>query len=254
MALSIGSSNLIDLGSLDINGFPFTLTGWFRVPDLPALMTLIRIKNSVTNSIYGLNFEGHLADRLALMTNVTATSVVRSTVPMISNQWHHVTGIFESAISRRVYLDGGNKASVNHPRPFDGADEFWLGNLISTSTVDVAEFAIIAAVPNDDEIRMLSHGISPIAVCDPSTIFCYHDCLRNTNRPGGGPIATGVGSGSAVDHPRILNARGTRATVQPCRFSGPYQAVQSELETSGLERAACFVPSISGGAAEVSAA
>lgn len=254
MALAIGSSNLVDLGSLSVTDYPFTLTGWFRVPSSSTLMTLMRVSNTTTGSYHGLNYEGHNANQVVAISRVSSTSAARSTAPMSANQWHQVTGVFESATTRRIYLDGGNQTEVNHERLFDGVDDFSLGNLATSTAVDAAEVALLDIALQDGDIQALAAGISPLMISDLSNLLCYHNCVRRLNHPGWGPVATSSGGTIATEHPRVLMPRGSQAVIQPCRFSGPYTVEQEGLQTDGAERAEVNLSGIENVGAEAFAA
>jgi hypothetical protein len=139
MALSISQSEVVDLGALPLSGYPFTLTGWFRVPNMSSLLTLMRVENTQTGSYHAIYFRGHVDDRAGAISKVGFSGTAKSTAPMIQGQWHQVTGVFEADNQRHVYLDGGNIGTSTHTRVFDGADQFVLGNVSTSDAVEVAE-------------------------------------------------------------------------------------------------------------------
>ena len=58
MALSLGQLEVVDLGSLPISSLPFTMVGWFRVPNVSKWITLMQLKNTATTSYHSIIFEG----------------------------------------------------------------------------------------------------------------------------------------------------------------------------------------------------
>lgn len=254
MALSISSTNLIDLGSLGIEEYPFTLLGWFRVPSSSGLLALMRIINSATGTYHGLNFEGHSANQAAAISKSPFTSAARSTIPMNPGQWHQVTGVFVSPTVRRVYLDGGNQNEASHDRPFGGSDTYSLGNLSTGTPIDAAEVAVLDVALQENDIQRLATGISPLVVSDLQNVLCYHNCVRRLNYPGLGPIATSVGATVASAHPRVFVPRGSRTVLQPCRFAGPYALRQEALQTDGAEHGQIYISGIEANGGEAYAA
>ncbi|MCH7751224.1 MAG: hypothetical protein IH898_03590, partial [Planctomycetes bacterium] len=138
MALSLSQAEVVDLGSLPINGHPFTLAGWFRVPNVPSLLTLMRVDNTETGSYHSIYFRGHTDSLVGALSVIGVPGAAKSTTPMIPGQWHHVVGVFEADNLRRVYLDGGNMGASGHIRVFDGANEFKLGNVGTSDLVEAA--------------------------------------------------------------------------------------------------------------------
>ncbi len=244
MALSLSQAEVVDLGSLPINDYPFTLAGWFRVPSIASWLTLLRVENTGTGSLHSIYFRG-AADNLAgALSKVGTTTQAKSTTPMIPGQWHHVTGVFEADNERRVYLDGGNMGVNSATRVFDSADYFVLGNVRTTDAVDVAEIAIIAGVLSDEEIAMLANGCSMLTLPSAAMLLTYHDCVRGINRPGVGPVASSAGTPTVVDHPRMLWSSGGLSQVQPFRIRGPLQIDQEFYRTSFSEQAELSVAGI----------
>ena len=244
MALSLNSSNVVDLGPLAIDDYPFTLTGWFRVPSVSSWLELVRVENTLTGSYHSLYFRG-AADNLAgAISVVGVATVAKSTTPMIPGQWHHVTGLFESESLRRVYLDGGNMGANFQTRAFDGANYFVLGNVRTSDAVDVAEIAIIDGLLSDNEIAMLAKGCSMLTLPSAAMLLTYHDCIRGINRPGVGPVASSAGTPTVVDQPPILMASGGLSRVQPFRIRGPLQIDQESYQTSFSEQAEVSIAGI----------
>ncbi len=254
MALSLSQAEVVDLGSLPINGHPFTLAGWFRVPNVSALLTLFRVENTGTGSFYSIYFRGSVDNVAAAISKVGIAAVAKSTTPMIPGQWHHVTGVFESDSARRVYLDGGNMGANSQTRVFDDADYFVLGNVRTTDAVDVAEIGIIAGVLSDEEIAMLANGCSRLTLPSAAQLLTYHDCVRGINRPGVGPVASGAGTPPVVDQPRVLMSSGGLSQVQPFRIRGPLQIDQESYRTSFSEQAQHYVAGVSDDAGQLSVA
>lgn len=254
MALSLSNSEVVDLGSLPISDYPFTLAGWFRVPSVSKLLTLMRVDNTVTGSSYSIYFRGHIDNLATANSKVGVSGTAKSTAPMIPGQWHHVTGVFETNNARRVYLDGGNTGTSSHTRVFDGANQSVLGNVNTSDAIDAAEVGIFDGVLSEEEIAMLANGCLMLALSSAELLLTYHDCVRGVNRPGVGPVASSAGTPTVVDQPRVLWSSGGLSRLQPFRIRGPLRIDQVSYQTSFFEQAQQCVAGVSDGAGQLSVA
>jgi hypothetical protein len=254
MALSINNTEVVDLGSLPISGHPFTLAGWFRVPNVSKLLTLLRVENSQTGSYHAIYFRGNIDDRAGAISKVGVAAAAKSTTPMIPGQWHHVAGVFEADDLRRVYLDGGSIGTSSSSRIFDGADQTVLGNISSSDAVDVAEIAVIDGALSEEQIAILASGFSILCLPSVARLMTYHDCLRGINRPGVGPVATNSGTPSVTAHPRVMWSSGGRSQLQPFRIRGPLRIDRDSCRTSFSEQAQQSVAGVGDNAGQTSVA
>jgi hypothetical protein len=229
MAFAIGQTELVDLGGLSVSGYPFTLAGWFRVPNVNKLLTLMGVGFSTSGSYHRLVHLGNTTKMAGAVSNTGSSSVASSTIAMTPGQWHHVVGVFEAANSRRVYLDGGNVGSHTGSRTFDGADQFVLGNLSSTDAVDGAEAGIWNVALSADEIGMLCEGISPLCLPRVGNLLTYQSCVRGLNWPARGPHATAIATPGVMAHPRCFYAFNSSVQTVPNRLPGPFCTSQGEL-------------------------
>ena len=232
MALAIGQTQLVNLGALGVIGYPFTLAGWFRVQNLNLQMILMGLGNSTSGSFHRLIYLGNTTKLAGAISNTGTSSLASSTAAMVPGQWHHVAGVFEAANLRRIYLDGGNSAISTATRTFDGATQYYLGNLNLTDTVDVAEAAVFNAALSAAEIGMLAKGISPLGLPTAHHLLAYQSCVRHLNWPARGPQAVAATAPNAVAHPRVLCAIGGASQVVPNRLPGPFRIAHGFLLTS----------------------
>ncbi len=244
MALALNQSGYVDLGVLPISDYPFTLTGWFRVPNVPSFFFLMRVHSLTTGSFHALVSENFSSGKAAAVSFVGVTGTARSTTSLIPGQWHHVAGVFESANKRTVMLDGGNTGLNIDNRVFDGATQGQLGSFATSDAVDGAEIAVFNRALSLQEITLLAKGCSPVALPNPSQLAAYHDCVRRVNTPARGPAATVVGSATTVDHPRILTALGRGTQTMPNRTVGPYQIDQEQIHHASASAASLGVAGI----------
>ncbi len=244
MAFSINTNNIVDLGTLPISGYPFALTGWFRVPDVNKLLSLIRIENSSTGSYHEIIYAGSWTKYAGAYTFVSVASIAKSTITMTPGKWQHVTGLFISDSIRRVYLDGENLGTSYNPRVFDGADRFYLGNKRGVDFVDVAEAAVIAGTLDVAEIKQLALGASVLALPCAGNIVTYQSCAGRLNQPGLGPVASSGQALGVVDHPRVFAANPGRSAAMPFRRRGPLNLDRGVCQTSFSEQAELAVAGV----------
>lgn len=221
MAMAAAATQQIDLGAIGITGYPFTLAGWFRVPNVNKLLTLMGVGNSVTGSYHRLLYQGHLTGSAAAISFVGSNSTANSTVSMTPGQWHHVTGVFESATSRRVYLDGGNSGSSFASRAYDGFDRHYVGNF-GADLIEVSDAVVFATALSTPQIALLARGFSPLSLPAARDLLSYQNCLRRLNWPGVGPSASATLAPSVVAHPRLRSTMHGRCQIMPLRFRSPF--------------------------------
>jgi hypothetical protein len=229
MALSIGQTELVDLGAIGIGGYPFTLTGWFRVPNVSKVLTLMGVGFSSSGSYHRLIHLGSTTKTAGAVSNVGSSTTAVSSIAMTPGQWHHLVGVFEAANSRRVYLDGGNSGTNAGNRTFDGADQFILGNLNSTDTLDVAEVGIWNVALSVSEIGMLADGMSPVCLPMAGNLLVYQSCVRELNWLSVGPQAFASAAPNVVAHPRCFFALNESMQTVPNRLPGPFCSTHGEL-------------------------
>jgi hypothetical protein len=142
--------------------------------------------------------------------------------------WQHACVAITSTQARLYLGDNSFTNNVSHSSvTIDaagdvGRDPFTAGVSFEGS---IAEPAIWNVALSDAECRLLSLGISPLALKDRLPNLVLHkDLLRDVNR-GRGPTLTPAGGPSVVAHPPIRNPQNRRRTAfAPARFFSPYHA------------------------------
>ncbi len=136
------------------------------------------------------------------------------------NTWHAVTGVFASAISRRIYLGGGNSQESLVFFLVGAVDRTQIGGA-GDSTPDrffsgsVVEAAIWNVALSADEVRILAAGYSPLCLTNRlGNLVLYRDLIRPLNRPGIGPNMTATGT-TVSDHPRVQTPTGLLLAYPP---------------------------------------
>ena len=130
---------------------------------------------------------------------------------MSVNTWHHLCGVFASAIDRRMYLDGdtANKGSDTISRtPLGGYDRVAIGTIGDFSPGDYmsgrgADAAIWNIALSEPELVVLSKGYSPLFV-HPENLVFYAPLINNEDRDIiGGRLLSEVSTPTVADHAPI---------------------------------------------------
>ena len=207
-----GTSAYIKYGSSPDVDTPFSVAMWFRQP---------------SNS-YGLLWSNHLTARgdgahvinkfsggtIAAETNDLASgwAGATTTATITSNIWQHTAGVFTSASSRSIYLNGGNKVTNTATRnPAAGRTAEMLGasdrsGLGGYFTGQLAHFARWNVALTDDEVLTLWEGANPLLVRPASIVrYCpYMARDSSTIDIVGGIQYTQTSTALSPEEPRVL--------------------------------------------------
>lgn len=207
---------------------PMSLGCWFNSDDAAAGQALISLSTAAanTNSLI-LYARGDVAgDPVQLNINDGAGDTVNSTTGYSVNTWHHACGVIASATDRRVFIDGGSKATTTVSRS-PTVDRFSVGRfggLASGSFMSgrIAEVALWNAALDDAEVAALGKGFCPLLI-RPQSLVGYWPLFGNDaseldrwkNRYD--LTVTGATKG---DHARIYYPVGPWITQYPAAASG----------------------------------
>jgi hypothetical protein len=143
-------------------------------------------------------------------SNPGATGQSTSSTTFSTGSWHHAAGVFASASSRTVYLNGtaGTTDTTNIASPFGTIDRFLIGvqqfSDTTTSFFDgrIAEVGIWSATLTADEIASLAKGMT----CDkirPQSLVFYAPLVRDLIDAKGGLTITNNNTATVANHPRV---------------------------------------------------
>lgn len=150
--------------------------------------------------------------------------------------WQHAC-VSITSTQARLYLGANSFTNnVSHSSvTIDGAGDVGRDPFPGLAAFDgsIAEPAIWNVALSDTECRMLSLGISPLALNDRLPNLVLHkDLLRDVNR-GRGPVLTPANGPSVVAHPPIRNPHSRRRTLfAPARILSPFRATTAAAHTS----------------------
>jgi len=232
VAFLLNNNNAIYSISASVSGYPFSLVGWFRVPDSNQAIRLMGIASLSTGAQCDLIFAGDGGKEAVAKTTYGSSGSAYSTSPMIPGQWHHLTSVFVSDNERRIYLDGGNVGVNNTNIPIGPFEFFFFGNGYTTESIGTADVALIEAVVSAEEAAVLAKGYPLLASPSLHSLSIYHDCIRNLFRPGLGPVFfPGSVGPTVVEHPRTMFAKGGYSIIAPDRVRGPFRIEQSHCQS-----------------------
>jgi len=227
VALSLNNGNAILSTLVTIPDYPFSLIGWFRVPDNSTFTPLMGVTSTTTGERCEVYFAGDSTQEAVAATFTSGSSgLAYSTSPMVPGQWHHLVAVFASDNERKIYIDGGNLGVNNDNLTMSALSFIYFGNLYGPDYVDVAEVSVIQAAVTSDQAAFFAKGGPLFSSANISDAVTYHNCVRQANQPGLGHKFIVIGSPASTDHPRILHAVGGYSTTMPDRVQGPWRVEQ----------------------------
>jgi len=230
MALSLNNTNALQTIATPIAGYPFSLMGWFRVPDVNTETSLLGLVSFSSGSRCDVLFAGHTTKAaVAKATAGSSTGAASSAISMLPNTWQHVVAVFASDTSRTIYLDGGNSGVNTDSVTATALNFFYFGNIFSSTNIDLADVSIVSAVVSAEQAAALSKGCPILSTSLAGNLVAHHDCIRQLNRPGLGPLFTSSGTPGVVDHPRVFFSNGGALAAMPLRYGGPWLTEQTEF-------------------------
>src|SRR4051794_3034491 len=109
-AFVVASSQYLEHPAAIVSAYPLTMACWFNPNSASAYQCVMGIADSASGSnFHGLLLRGDVVgDPLQVITSVVGATAT-TTTGYTANTWHHGAGVFASAASRSVYIDGGSK-------------------------------------------------------------------------------------------------------------------------------------------------
>lgn len=210
MAFSLNGTSYIEATSTPVTAEPFTISCWFRAPNVTADGALVSIGNSATTNRFQLNVNGSVVgDPVSISSVGAVTATANSTTAFIANTWQHAAAVCASTTSRSIYLNGGGKATNTTSVTPAGINNIMIGGRWSGGTRafffngQIAEVAIWNIALNDDEILSLSRGFAAHSIKLGNLKF-YNRCIQLSQDRCGGRALTQVNI-AKFDHPRIYS-------------------------------------------------
>jgi hypothetical protein len=201
------SSQHLTTASSPVSGYPLTLAAWCMVDDLNTDRIILAVNQSTTPfhriTIFRSAFNEFRAQSFG-SSNAAAAGSASST-----GTWFHIAGVFASATSRIVYVNGIVAATDTSSSTINTLDEIIVGGRRATGgTVGlfwdgkVADAGIWNAALTADEIASLADGMT----CDkvrPQSLVFYAPLVRDLIDYKGGLTITNNNTATIANHPRV---------------------------------------------------
>lgn len=164
---------------------PITMACWFKTSSVTTNQGILNICDNATGGQgIRLNAQGAVAgDPIRILAVGTATAAADSTTGYTANTWTHACGVFASATSRTVYINGGSSASSTVNSTATGENRLFVGVTRAASAFsnylsgDIAEVGIWNAALTSDEVLSLAKGFSP-SLIRPQSLTIYAPMVR----------------------------------------------------------------------------
>ncbi|WP_254509875.1 LamG domain-containing protein [Anatilimnocola floriformis] len=202
----------------NVRNVPFTMAIWFNPNAVTATLTLCSLCTGGVSdqSRFLLNCHGALAGdplRASTVNSSGTSSFAATSTASVAGSWQHGCGVFGSASSRAVYLNGGGKGTESTSRAISnsavviaGAQQTTSG--VYTSQFDglLAHFTIWNVALTDAEVALIAKPGFDSTRMRPNAIIGHWPLIGRVSPEidiRGGANLTLSGSPGAGDHPRF---------------------------------------------------
>jgi hypothetical protein len=116
-----GTDDAVGAGVQLVAGYPFTLSAWVNTTDTTGTIFSLYDTGVATYQEIGIDSGNASADSVTSGSGASALSA--STVN--NGAWHHVVGVFASATSRAIYVDGRLETTNTSSVTFGSGIDSW---------------------------------------------------------------------------------------------------------------------------------
>lgn len=189
---------------------PITLACWFRTSSNTANQGLLSVVDNATG-VQGvrLTAQGAVAgDPVRILALGSATATADTTTGYAINTWTHACGVFASATSRTVYINGGSAGTNTTSVTATGENRLFMGAIRSGASFiqylsgSIAEVGVWNAALTAAEVQSLAAGASPRLI-RPESLTVYAPLIRELADTMGSVTITNNGTATVSDHTRI---------------------------------------------------
>ena len=200
------SSQYLSAASAPVTSPPFTFSCLFYIRDLSAARILMALDNASGTNFFAI-FIGGSTTNLRLNANTSVANVINASTDFNLNEWNHGCGVFTSATSRELFLNGVSVGtstvsaapSVSLLKIGTRTTGGVVGNFMQD---DLAETGIWNAALTQPEIASLSKGATCNLVRPQSLVF-YAPLIRNLQDIKGGLTLTNNNPATVANLPRV---------------------------------------------------
>ena len=208
-----GTSDYLIYNTAVVTTTPLTMACWAKWDATGQATIMMRIGDNAatTGLLNSFGLRKNASDIVIASTaNTTTTGASSASSAIVANTWYHCAGVYTSATSRQLYINGAAQTANPTSLTPSGLDDTKIGAATYTSGVitymngQIADAGIWNVVLTAAEIESLSKGIPPSFI-RPESLVAYwplygraspeidiHNRYEMT--------LTGT---SAADHPRI---------------------------------------------------
>lgn len=204
-----------------LTAVPITFSCWFRSVSASAAQTFVATADSSGANYFTLMVNGATAGRLYIETG--GGTHAETTVNYQAGKWHHACGVFGTASTGSVYLDGTNKVSFTGGATQAGINKTDIGvlntgGLFSKMDGDIVDVAIWNVALDDYCVAALAAGISP-KLLRPESLKSYWPLngysFIEQDRMGAAQMVR-TGGAIAIDDMPVQLKRPTQPTWRRC--------------------------------------
>ena len=126
-----GSDDKIVLASAPVTDYPFTLMGWQKSAVGSGERSLISLANSASTQVWWFVSIDDFNNAVLGAKNTSSKFIAGS---LLDSSWHLIAGVFASATSRELFVDGVSDGTDTRSVPYSSTNSVcWIG-AIGTST------------------------------------------------------------------------------------------------------------------------
>lgn len=215
-----GNQQYLTRGGAVVTTYPFTVSLWFNAKEVTNRFILFNLGNSGTdNEQFNVSAAGDVANDPLLIEVVVGgvSSNAVTTAGFTANTWYHACGVFTSATSRTIYIDGANSATDTTNLTPSGLDRTTIATangatVASSSDARIADVGIWSVALDTAEIAALAKRFAPPLI-RPASLVAYYTLMRGDSsgtthfdrwRSSLNVVEGGSGSPTRYDHPATI--------------------------------------------------
>jgi len=206
-SFTAASSQYLRATSFASLSFPFTIACQFNPNNITQNMVLAALSDATGANRCVMVLGGALTGD-PIRIDVGGGGTADTTTGFSSNTWQHACGVWNSTLSRTVYLNGGSSATSSVSVVQPNTDRVLIGMRTSGGVNglfmdgQIAEFGIWNAALTAAEIASLAKGMT----CDkirPQNLVFYAPLVRDLIDQKGGLTITNNNGATVANHPRV---------------------------------------------------
>src|SRR3990167_399937 len=209
-----GSNQYLSLATEPVTAVPLTMAAWGYADNglfgADGEWVILNLSDTDARPEFTIEFgrDGGVTNILAMVFAASGGFAISATNPVVDT-WYHVGGVFTSATSRTVYVNGVADGSDTTNLTPTGISDLYVGSRFDLSVQQkklngkVAEAAIWNVALTAAEMAILGRGYSPLFVRPESLVF-YAPLVRGLQEYIAGTSLTNNNTATVFIHPSII--------------------------------------------------